>query len=124
MRSYDYEHVLYVDTDDTILLWPENYTQPFEGSVKVVCPHDGSVSYHKPHDRHIRFIKKQLSKGVGVVIWSAAGVSWAKAAVKALGLENLDIMVISKPNKILDDLPNPSDILPKIMYLDENKHSS
>lgn len=124
MKSYDYENPTYFDVDDTIIFWDENHTQPFEGSVSVTCPHDGTVSYHRIHKRHVRFLKKQLAKGNGVVVWSAQGVSWAKEVVKALGLDELDLLVISKPNRCVDDLPDARQILPKIIYLHEDKYSS
>ena len=99
MRVYKYEHTIHFDVDDTVIMWDENHTQPFEGAVHVKCPHDGTISYHRPHKRHVRFLRKQMAKGMGVVLWSAAGVGWAEAAAKALELEDLDILVMSKPTK-------------------------
>lgn len=124
MRVYEYEHTIHFDVDDTLIMWDDDFRTPTEISVKVVCPHTQEVSYHRPHERHLRFLKKQLAKGVGVVIWSAGGFAWAKAAAEALELQDLDILVISKPQKCIDDLSNASDILPVILYLDEKGHSS
>ena len=124
MVVFKHEHTAFFDCDDTLIMWDENHSQPFEGCVAVTCPHDGKTSYHRPHKRHISFLKKQAAKGMGVVVWSAAGVGWAKAVVEALGLQDLNILVVSKPTKCIDDLKDPGDILPKIMYLNEEGYSS
>ena len=84
MTVFNYENTVYFDIDNTLLMWDENHTQPFDGAVSVVCPHDNRISYHRPHKRHIRFLRKQVAKGMGVVLWSAAGCGWASAAAKAL----------------------------------------
>jgi hydroxymethylpyrimidine pyrophosphatase-like HAD family hydrolase len=124
MRSYDFEHVIYFDVDDTLIHWDENYTQPVDGGVEITCPHDGQISHHRVHERHVRFLRKQVAKGRGVVVWSAGGVGWAKAVVEALGLSELNIMVLSKPDKAVDDLPDARDIIPNVIYLSEDKYSS
>lgn len=124
MIVFNHEHTIHFDCDDTLVCWGENHTQPFEGSVSVICPHDGNISYLRPHKRHIRFLKKQVAKGVGVVIWSAAGVGWAKAVTEALELDKLEILVIAKPDKVVDDLPLAKDILPTVIFLNEEGYSA
>ena len=123
MIVFNYEHTIHFDLDDTLIFWGDNYDQPFEGAVQITDPYDGEVTYHKVHNRHIRFLKKQVAKGLGVVVWSARGVKCAEAAIKALGLDDLNIMVMSKPGKVVDDLSDARDILPKVIYLHEDKFS-
>lgn len=117
------EHIICYDCDDTLIMWDENHTQPFEGAVKVVCPHDGEVSFHRVHKRHVGFLKKQKSKGYTVIVWSSSGTGWAKAVVDALELEPYVDFVMSKPGKYVDDLPDANDILGNHIYLDEKGHS-
>jgi len=117
------EHSIFFDVDDTLIIWSDNFAMPFDGAVRVVCPHDGQVSYHSPHKRHIGFLKKQKAKGMTVVVWSASGVGWAASVVKALELENYVDVVISKPDKWVDDLVNPAHVLGTRLYLDENGNS-
>lgn len=118
------EHTICFDCDDTLIMWDQNHTQPFEGAVAVTCPHDGQVTYHRPHERHIGFLKKQYAKGYTVVVWSAGGVGWANAIVEALELQDHVDFVMSKPQKWVDDLSNPGDVLGTHIYLSENGHST
>ena len=118
------EHTICFDVDDTLIMWDQNHTQPFEGAVKVQCPYDCQTTYHRPHTRHIEFLKKQAAKGYTVVVWSAGGSQWAMAAVVALGIEEHVDFVMSKPQKWVDDLSNPADVLGIHLYLDEEGHST
>lgn len=124
MKVAKSEHTICFDVDDTLIMWDENHTQPFEGCVAVVCPYDGNTSYHRPHKRHIGFLKKQHAKGYTVVVWSAGGSEWAKAVTLALGLEEFVDFVMAKPQKYVDDLPNASDVLGVRIYLSEEGHST
>lgn len=117
------EHTICYDCDDTLIVWVEDSHTPFEGSVKVVCPHDGEVTYHRPHKRHISFLKKQYIKGYTVIVWSSSGVGWANAVVKALELEKYVDFVMSKPQKWVDDERDPSKVLGSHIYLDEKGFS-
>lgn len=118
------ENVITFDVDDTLIMWDENHTQPFEGAVKVECPWDNSVTYHRPHSRHIRFLKKQFEKGMTVVVWSAAGTKWAEAVVRALRIQDHVHFVMAKPIKWVDDLHQAADVLGVRIYLSEDGHSS
>lgn len=117
------ENIIAFDVDDTLILWDENHTQPFEGSIRVTCPHDGYVSYHRPYKRHIEFLKKQYAKGYTVVVWSSAGTGWAEAVVNALELNDYVDFVMSKPIKWVDDQINASDVLGKRVFLSEDGYS-
>ena len=118
------EHTIAFDVDDTLIMWEENYTQPFHGAVAVTCPHDGAVTYHKPHKRHIGFLKKQYAKGYTVIVWSNSGVGWANAVIEALGIADYVDIVVSKPNKWVDDLSNPASVLGTHIYLGEDGYST
>ena len=117
------EFTIFCDVDDTLIHWESGFLQPHEGAVKVVCPHDGSVTYHRPHKRHVGYLKKQKAKGYTIIIWSAAGVGWAKAVIDALELEPYVDIVVSKPNKCIDDLKSAEDIIGKVFYLDDDGFS-
>jgi predicted phosphatase len=99
------DNTIAYDVDDTLIMWDKNYLKPFKGAIEMTCPYDGAVTYHRPHKRHIDFLKKQHAKGYTILVWSAAGAKWAEAAVKALELEDHVDMIMSKPQKWVDDLP-------------------
>ena len=124
MKIAKSEMVITFDVDDTLIMWDENHTKPFEGAVAVECPWDGSTSYHRPHERHVRFLKKQYAKGMTVVVWSAAGTKWAEAVVRTLRIQDHVDFVMSKPVKWVDDLHHASDVLGTRIYLSEDGHSS
>lgn len=117
------EITIFFDVDDTLIMWDENCTQPFDGSIRMVCPHDGMVTFHRVHERHVGFLKKQKAKGYSVIVWSASGTAWAEAVVKKLGLEDYVDFVMSKPIKWVDDLPNPEHLVGRHIYLDPEGHS-
>jgi hypothetical protein len=105
MQVFETDQVICCDVDDTLLMWSNKYTQPHEGAIAITDPYDGSVNYLIPHKRHVELIKKQKGRGLLVIVWSAAGVLWAEAAVKALELESFVDIVLTKPSKYIDDLP-------------------
>lgn len=117
------EQVICYDVDDTLIMWDENWRQPFDGCVEVVCPWDNSISFHRPHLRHIDFLKKQKAKGMTVVVWSAGGTKWAEAVVKALDIEKHVDFVMSKPQKWVDDLHKAEEVLGVRIYLNEEGFS-
>jgi predicted HAD superfamily phosphohydrolase YqeG len=77
---------LFVDVDDTLVIW--------EGS-----------SY-RPHFKHIEMIKRFHNRGQPVIVWSAGGWAWAARVVKELNLESYVTQVMSKPSWFIDDLPS------------------
>lgn len=113
----DKERVVYMDVDDTTILWePENYTHDPE---ELVWISDGTRNFpFLPHKRNIEFVQKLKLQGYGVVIWSAAGANWAERVVKALGLEDLPDMIISKPELCVDDILEPKRIIKSIVWIE------
>lgn len=113
MKVYDVDQVVCFDCDDTLVMWPENdkfaphnasHTQPYEGSVAFPDPYDGSTNYLTPHQKHINLMKKYRGRGFCIIVWSAGGVKWAHSVIKTLGLEEYVDIVLTKPNRYVDDL--------------------
>lgn len=80
------DKILYVDIDDTLVIWSET-----------------GHSY-KPHKKHIDYIKRFHMRGQAVVAWSAGGFEWCERIIKELGLEPYITLVVSKPAWWMDDL--------------------
>ena len=95
---------VFCDFDDTLVHWDELFFQPGDGKVKIIDPYDKSVNYLKPHKKHIRLLKKMKGRGNFIIVWSAGGYKWAEAVVKALKLEDIVDLVMTKPAKYVDDL--------------------
>lgn len=112
------ENIVAFDVDETLVMWSDKFSQPHENSIGFKDPYDDSTNYLLPHIKHIDLLKKYKGRGLTVIVWSAGGVEWARSVVKTLELETYVDLVITKPNKLVDDL-TPSEIFPCRIYLNE-----
>lgn len=111
------------DVDDTLILWDEDFKHNDANKIEVICPYDGTSSFHVVHEQHLRFMRKLKARGFSIVVWSAAGTFWAEAVVKALGIEDTVDFVMSKPDKVIDDLKTPNQIIPHPLWMENKKGS-
>lgn len=102
--------VAYFDVDDTLIEWKE-----FGDGPKVTIIMDGIESEKAVIDEHIEELQLQKASGTRIVVWSASGVKWAEAVVKALELEIYVDAILTKPDRVYDD-KDPSDWMPKRRY--------
>lgn len=79
------DRTLYVDCDDTLLIWAK----------------DGHT--FKPHKAHIELIKRFSKRNQSVIVWSQGGWKWALKVVKMLKLQKYVKLVSSKPSWFADD---------------------
>lgn len=113
--------IVFCDVDDTLLMWNDvNWQGPGDNQIEITDPTDNSIVHLKPHVQHIALLKKYQAQGYTVIVWSAAGYRWADAAVKALKLEDVVTLVMSKPLKYVDDL-TAKDILGNRVYIPFNQ---
>lgn len=124
------KQTVFVDVDDTLVMWNATPEELEERGVDFTCPgslvtidEDGTEGFAPewterllPHRKHIEQIKKHKLRGHTIIVWSAGGSDWAEAVVKALGLENFVDLVIEKPRWIYDDLP-ASEFMPKNQWM-------
>lgn len=118
MHVIDGENVVAFDIDETLVMWHSDV--PPEDKVSITCPYGGDTRLFKEHKIHVEFLKKNKGRGLTVIVWSAAGVLWDEAVVKALGIEQYVDYILSKPSKIVDDL-TPNEIFPHRIYLKDVK---
>lgn len=118
MQVANSERIVCFDVDQTLLFWDYDEGYTHEERFNMTCPHDGEVTAHSPHRKHIWFLKKLKARNFYTIVWSSNGTAWAEAAVKALGLEDHVDLVMSKPEKIVDDLPNQAGIIPAPIFLE------
>jgi len=116
----DNEQIYAFDIDDTLVMWEGNIHQPDEHGRKlaIVDPYDKTTVFLKPHQQHIKLVKQMHGRGRFVMVWSAGGVQWAEAVVKALNLEPYVGLIITKPVGYVDDLP-ANKFLQNHIYLPE-----
>lgn len=111
------EKVVFVDVDDTCAIWdPEKY--PHDPDDLITITDEYGQWNLLPHKKNIQFVINLKRQGYGVVIWSAAGASWASTIVNKLGLENVADMVISKPEIAIDDLLDAKRIIKTVLWID------
>lgn len=104
MQVFLNEQLVPVDCDDTLVMWSDQYQQPHGDAIPIIDPYDQSTNYLTPNKKHIDLIKKYKGRGFLVIVWSAGGVEWAQAVVKALELESYVDIVLTKPSRYVDDL--------------------
>lgn len=117
MKVINSEMNIYVDVDDTLVIWGKS--MPNERVIAIKDPYDGTEHLLKPHAGHIKVLKDRKARGAIIHVWSANGYKWAEAVVRALQLEQYVDYVQSKPILYIDDL-EAHEILGERLYLGKN----
>jgi hypothetical protein len=102
MIVFKTDQMVTYDCDDTLVMWGLDDKSK---NIQIEDPYiKGLSNFVTPHERHIEMMKKHKARGFTVVVWSADGVEWAEAVVKALKLEEYVDAVFGKPSMYVDDL--------------------
>jgi hypothetical protein len=121
------DKTVYVDCDDTIVFWsPTEEQRKDNGTVAITCP--GSMTYNEngeeigyigewtehlvPNWPQINALRNFKIRGFTIVLWTQSGFLWAEALAKALKIEQLIDVCLTKPTYIFDDLP-ASEFMPQ-----------
>lgn len=104
------DNLIYFDVDETLINWKvkEDDMGNQEPYVNIFDPYmpDGEKTIPViPHKRNIDLLKRSYGRGQTVVVWSAGGVFWAEAVVKALKLSKYVSLIVAKPTVYVDDKP-------------------
>jgi hypothetical protein len=100
MKRVAKERLLFVDVDDTLVLWDKS---EHGTNVEIECY--GHVTRLQAHYKNIMLLKKFVKLGYGVVVWSRTGAEWAEAVCNGLNLDHLVDLYLTKPMYYMDDLP-------------------
>ena len=111
MIIVDNESTIFIDIDDTLVMWGKK-----ENQIEVIEPLYGEPTYVTPHKGHIKILKDRKARGSRIVLWSAGGYRWAAAVIKALNLEQYVDFVMTKPHAYLDD-KQPDEFMGERIYL-------
>lgn len=108
------DQTVYVDVDETLILWDCDPSHPDAFWIGGQCV--------RSHKKHIDQVKKHKARGHQIVIWTQGGYDWAEQAVKLLKLEDYVDLVIRKPMWFYDDI-TASEFMPEInrIYYDPDK---
>lgn len=115
MLTISEESTIFVDVDDTLVMWGQ---KPKTGQkrVKIVDPYSGEALFLTPHLGHIKVLKDRKARGSYVVVWSAGGNRWADAVVRALKLDSYVDLVMTKPHIYIDD-KKASEFMQEHLYI-------
>jgi FMN phosphatase YigB (HAD superfamily) len=102
MIKVEGDRTLYVDCDDTLVLWNIS-DYPDSPRIKINLYHEDTVLV--PHQKNINLLIKFRKLGYKIIVWSQSGADWAEAVVNQLLLSDYVDLVITKPTYYLDDLP-------------------
>lgn len=109
---------VYVDVDDTLLMWelPEGVGINDDRLVTVNCRNYSERLF--PNEYNILLLKRMATRGHAIVVWSGGGADWAEAAVEALDLGDYVECVSGKPQYYIDDIANPKEWIGKHGYFE------
>lgn len=113
MIEVENEYIVCIDVDQTLVMHIDNVPS---STLEVINPYSGSKIRLDKNNKHIELLKQYKGRGLFIVVWSAAGVLWAKSVINALGLVDSVDLIMTKPSKLVDDL-SLEDIFPKPVYL-------
>lgn len=121
MKVIKGEDIVAWDVDDTLALWSKNHTEPHKDAVPILNPYSEEIVYLRPHKVHIRIMKEYKGRGFTNIVWSAGGVKWAEAVIKALGIEKHVDFIITKPNRHFDDREDKESIIGVRLYFQDKE---
>ena len=107
MQVIDNDHIIVCDVDDTLVMWIwDQYerTELEEAGLMVDVTQNNFSTRVKPNLEHIELLKRYKAKGKFIIVWSQSGYAWAETVVKALKLESYVDLILTKPEKDIDDL--------------------
>lgn len=103
------------DCDDTLVMWPKDYSKPGPGRIEFV--YGGEPVFLIPHSYHVVFLKRCFERGDHTIIWSANGWSWAMQVAEKLGIANHCSQIMTKPVRHVDDKQSLSSICGSPVYI-------
>jgi len=115
MRTIKKESTVWVDCDDTLIMWGKEPHMKHK-HIAITNPYDGQIDHLMPHKGHIKVLKDRKARGSFIVVWSAGGYKWAEAVVKALNLEKYVDLCMTKPHMYIDD-KEAKDIMGERLYI-------
>ena len=106
--------VAYFDVDDTLVEWKE----PKDDMCSITVEMNGRKLKRKMICSHVQELKRQAEAGTKIIVWSAGGVAWAEACVKALKIGGYVDAILTKPDRYYDD-KDVNDWFPKRRFFNE-----
>jgi hypothetical protein len=111
------DKILPVDVDGTIIQYMSKGDVPMPGDIFPV--YGGKVVHLRPMSMNIALLKHHKDlRGYEIIVWSANGKEWAVQIIKELQLESYIDIVMTKPNKYVDDV-DVNEWMPSRIHLED-----
>ncbi len=121
MKHLIYETIVTFDVDNTLVKWDRAHNSPGYPKLHFIDPYTGDSLYLSPHEVHIRLLKQYKKRGFGVVVWTKAGSLWAEEVINVLQLNSFVDMIMSKPDRWVDDKEDFHDVIGHRVFLHDRK---
>lgn len=105
-------NTVFFDVDETLILHRSSFSKH-----QMIDPTSKYMVGFEPHEKHIILLKQYKARGFFIVVWSKAGDEWANAVVKNLALDSFVDIVMTKPDRYIDDSDNILDVLGQRVYI-------
>lgn len=102
MKVVRNEKIFVSDVDGT-LVKPTKPGIKNPKALEIYCY--GHTTYQIPIEEHVQLLRIKKARGYYIIVWTQNGYAWGEAIVKALKLDSIVDVVMTKPNGYLDDLP-------------------
>jgi HAD superfamily phosphatase (TIGR01681 family) len=112
VKVFKNELVVVVDCDGTLIKPSDHF-----GSGTFSLPYGSSMVQFEQIKVHVDLLKEYKNRGFVVVVWSMGGWAHAQRIVEALKIERFVDIVMSKPNKYVDDRTDIESILGTRIFL-------
>lgn len=110
MKIIENEHIVCFDVDQTLFM--HNDSLGFD----IINPYSKTPVQGLINDKHVDLMKQYKARNLFIIVWSKAGVKWAETVVKSLQLEQYVDLIMTKPDRYVDDL-QASEILGERVYI-------
>ena len=106
MKVIENYNVVCFDCDDTLVrwIWDEQERLTHANEMLEISTTNRYQTMVLPYYDHIELLKRYKAKGKFIIVWSQSGWEWAQTVVKTLKLEEFVDMIMTKPEKYIDDL--------------------
>lgn len=110
MQIIENEHICVYDVDETLFM------HDTMSDIGITNPYSMSFISGYRNEKHVELLKQHKARGMFIIVWSKAGSKWVETVIKHLLLEEYVDLILTKPDKYIDDL-DASQILGEHIYL-------
>jgi hypothetical protein len=93
------------DVDQTLIMRCDLHKKKKPHKLAIKFNFYGETIWAVPNLEHINLLKASVARGRTTIVWSGNGKEWCAEVLKTLGLDDLDVIVMTKLAGYCDDMP-------------------